>query len=294
MVTLTNRSSVGRTAVVDATASKTENTTSQNFDEQLSLALTESLRRLGVEAGEVNISVRNTGGAAGRQIVITYGALTSGAAGSQTASASAPASTAWTNPFLPPPGTATSASAPPAPTAGVMSDTNWAPWDGPRDRRDQMPAGLGQLTASGAPDIKLNEPVGNQYKYTGPASTNPYFTTPSNPLRPGYVLGFANWFQDADILGGKTGPMPANRNYFATEEGANEALRLVREYEPEAKIVQVTWGGGPYSASSLMRYISLPGDRLMNAGGILAGYYHGGSGVTTSSDADLLRGMQTV
>lgn len=296
MVTLTGSSSIGGNMVTaNAGASKTA-TTDKNFDEQLSLALAESLRRLGVEAGEVNISVRNNGGAAGRQIVITYGAVTSDAAPASSPTPTSPTTTAWTNPFLPPPpGIATSQPAAPAATPAAVSEASWAPWDGPRDRRDATPAGLGVLTASGAPDIRLNEPVSNQYKYTGPASTNPYFTTPSNPLRAGYVLGFGKWFNNAEILGGKTGPMQANQSYFATEEGAKEALRLVQQYEPEATIVQMTWGGGPYSASSLMPYISLPGEnRLLNAGGLLASYYHGGSGVTTSSDADLERTIRMV
>ncbi len=55
----------------------------------------------------------------------------------------------------------------------------------------------GLTTESGAPLIQNNEqPTKNQYGYTGPATNNPYFTTPSNPLREGYVTGFNKWFAD--------------------------------------------------------------------------------------------------
>lgn len=120
---------------------------------------------------------------------------------------------------------------------------------------------------------------------------NPYFTNPGNPLRSGYVLGFDNWFEDTMILGGKNGPAPANRSYYATEEGAKEALRLVRQYAPEAELVQQTWGGGPFVSSRPMYMIRVGEGKLLNAGGILTGYYYGGSGVTAMSDVELERSV---
>jgi hypothetical protein len=242
-------------------------TAGSSFDEQLSSALSESLRRVGLSTGEVNITIRNTGASASaRQIMITYNAPAASAAAARIGiTAGTPSESTL--------------------TVNDRVDTAWAPYDGPRDRRDGIPVGGGRLSSSGAPDIRKNStPTANQYNYTGHAAFNPYFTTPSNPLRPGYVAGFENWFRDASVYGGITGPMPANKMFFATEEGAQEALRLVREYEAEATVTTMAWGGGPYTASSDMFYIKLPGERVMNAGMILSGYYHGGAGVTTSSD----------
>jgi hypothetical protein len=237
-------------------ATQPANSSATSFDEQLVAAVSESLRRVGIRNGEVSITVRPEAGGAGsgRQILITYNA-------------------------------AATPIAPPTQSVSTVEEMSWSPWDGPRDKRDGMPAGGGRVTATGAPDIRLNAtPTANQYNYTGRAAFNPYFTNPSNPLRKGYVLGYENWFRDATVYGGINGPVPANRIFFTTEEGAQEALRLIREYEPRAELTDMPWGGGPYSASSNMYYIKLPGDRLMNAGLILTGYYNGGCGVTVSSD----------
>lgn len=250
-----------------------------SFEQQLSQALSESLSRLGVRPGAVNITISGGTSPSARQILITY---------SDTGSASQP-----TGPL--PSTTPSTSSATPQTnqSSGSACATPWSPWDGPRDSRDTVPPGCGLLTASGAPAIQLNErPAANQYGYAGLAALNPYFTTPSNPNRPGYVLGFANWFNDAQILGGKNGPVQANRLYYSTQEGAQEALRLVRQYEPGAELTQYSWGGGPYSQSSAMHYIVLPGERMLNAGLLLAGYYNHGEGVTVSSDADLARAVR--
>lgn len=241
-----------------------------DFDEQLASVLGESLKKLGVSPGEVNITIRRGAEAgAARQIFITYNA-----------------------------GSADSPSSPPsAPVAAALTptETEWCSYDGPRDRRDTIAAGGGKVLASGAPEIEINEhPAENQYGYSGPAAFNPYFTTPSNPLRPGYVLGYSNWFRDATVFGGITGPMPANRAFFATAEGAEEALRLVRQYEPQAQLVEVPWGGGPFSASNTMLYVELPGNRLMNAGLVLHGYYNGGNGVSVESDVLLHNAFRAV
>lgn len=240
------------------------------FEQQLSQALSESLHRLGVAPGSVNITITNNGSASARQILITYNAS---------------ASTA-TVPTAPPPVTPL--------TTPETESTFWSPWEGPRDRRDELPAGGGQVTASGSPLIRLNQqPASNQYGYTGLAALNPYFTSPSHPLREGYVRGFDNWFQDAQILGGIHGPVRANRSYYATEEGAQEALRLVRQYEPNAELVQQTWGGGPYLANIPTYYVKLPDERLINAGLLLTGYYGGGEGVTMASDANLASAVRS-
>lgn len=250
-----------------------------SFEQQLSTAISDSLRKLGVNARQVNITITNNGtGTTPAQIVISYSAAP--AAGSVAPTAPLTGQTAS------PPTTAA-----PTPSAPLLTD--WSPWDGPRDKRDTVPQGGGLLTASGAPKITLNTaPAPNQYNYSGPAARNPYFTTPSNPLRGGYVLGFQNWFLQPFILGAKSGPVPANKVYYSTEEGAQEALRIVQQFQPDAEVVKSNWTSGIFTSSVPMYYISLPGGRLISAGGILNDYYNGGSGVSTTSDEILERSLR--
>jgi hypothetical protein len=169
--------------------------------------------------------------------------------------------------------------------------TLWCPWEGPRDSRDAVPCGGGLVTASGAPKIADNAvPTRNQYNYTGPAAKNPYFTNPGNPLREGYVAGFNNWFiNNPAIVGPNQKSTPANPVYYATEEGAKEALRLVQQYEPGAQLVSRAWGGGPFLSNQPMYSITLPNGKELNAGGILESYYNHGCGVAISSDWELER-----
>lgn len=237
-------------------------------------------------ASEVNITVRNSSAAAA-EILIRYSPA---AASSPSAPATqASGATPSTNPFAGP----DLAPLPVQPQPAPASPTPWAPWDGPCDKRDATPAGGGAVTSTGAPRIELSStPAANQYNYTGPAARNPYFSTPSNPLREGYVRGFENWFTQPFILGSSAGPIPANKMYYATEEGAREALRIVQQFEPDARIDSASWSGGPFASSVPMYYISLPGGRLISAGGILATYYHGGRGVTPDSDALLERTLR--
>jgi hypothetical protein len=237
------------------TARRSEST--DDFSRQLSEALADSLRRMGVTPGQINISMGASGGSDGaRQIIVTLGSATE-----------------------------TSAAA----TAGTSNAVDTAATPAEVTSND-MPSSAGKTTASGAPLIQLNStPWRNEYGYTGPAAYNPYFASPDNPLVEGYVEGYRNWFLDAQILGGQQGPIPANRLYFATEEGANEVLRLVRNFVPEAELVEDPWGGGPFSTSRPMYSVRLPGNKLLNAGLLLNAYYNGGSGVSSSSDLYLAR-----
>lgn len=273
MVTSTSQSVAPNPFNMQPGSATASSSSGSSFEQQLTQALSESLNRLGVTPGAVNITIRNNGSASARQILITYDA---------SGEASAPVA-------------ADSAELPEEPQVSTPEeDTPWSSWAGPRDRRDQIAAGGGKVLESGAPDIQLNDlPAGNQYGYTGFAALNPYFTTPSNPPRQGYVMGFANWFRDTQIYGGKNGPVPANRLYYTTEQGAQEALRLVRQYEPAADLIQYQSGGGPFSANNAMYYVTLPGERMMNAGLLLAGYYNHGEGVTITSDTDLSRSIQS-
>jgi len=273
-----------------------------SFEAQLSSALAESLQKLGVGAGSVDISIRNAS-ANTRQIMVTY-SIDGSNDGSSSGVESAPiASTATEIPAATPPagraaGELTNpfsgyiAHVPPVETP-AESATAWAPYDGPRDVRDQIPEGGGKVTSTGAPLIVNNEEgAKNQYGYSGPATLNPYFTTPSNPLRDGYVMGFGNWFSNPMIVGGRTGPIPANKHQYSTEEGAQEALRIVEQFEPGATVVQSIWQSGPYSVDKPMFEIQLEDGRRLNAGGVLTSYYTMGHGVTTSSDETIRRSIQ--
>ncbi len=298
MVTAPTTQNIIRSFTLPPTGLASRTATAQDpgassFEAQLSGALAESLQKLGLSTSEIQINVRNGATPSSRQIVITWGDPTGAGAGAGTAAgATPPASTPATgspglNPFninnTPPVGSGSPTVRTPPPSA-----TSWSPWAGPCDPRDAIPANGGLLTASGGPDIRLNtEPTKNQYNYSGPASQNPYFTNPGNPLRDGYVLGFGNWFQNATIFGMKNGPVTANPIYFSSDDGAKEALRLVQMHEPGAQITQKAWGGGPFTSDKQMYQIALPNGRSLNAGGVLWGYYNNGQGVNASSDTEL-------
>lgn len=255
------------------------------FEAQLSAALSESLQKLGVNQGEVNITIRNPT-ATSRQIMVTYSL--DGSDGSKTKEPATPTPSSATNPF-----SGYIAHQAPQQTTPAPSPTSWASYTGPRDVRDQVNEGGGKTTTSGAPLIQNNEKgAANQYGYIGPATLNPYFTTPSNPLREGYVVGFRNWFADAMILGGLNGPIPANKMNYSTEEGAQEALRIVQQFAPGASVVQSVWQSGPFAVDKPIYEIELDGGRRLNAGGVLCGYYNQGYGVTISSDETIRRAIQ--
>jgi hypothetical protein len=176
--------------------------------------------------------------------------------------------------------------------------TPWCPAPGAKDPRDAVPAGGGQVTQSGAPEVKTNPtPVSNQYNYTGPAALNPYFTTPSNPLREGYVEGFDKWFEEIHVANANepSGGYTMNRMMCATQEGAQEALRLVRTLEPGAKLGDYRFGrgGGPYSADKSNYEIVLPNGGRLNAGHLLQVYYWGGWGASVASDMRLSSALDT-
>jgi hypothetical protein len=258
------------------------------FEEQLSSALAESLQKLGVGAGEVNITIRNPT-ASTRQIMVTYSV--DGSDLKEPVAPAAPVTTpaaGLTNPF-----SAYIQHKEPEVTAPVPSPTPWSPYAGPRDTRDQIAEGGGKTTMTGSPLIRNNEKAAeNQYGYMGPATLNPYFTTPSNPLREGYVAGFRNWFADAMIHGGLNGPIPANKMQYSTEEGAQEALRIVQQFAPGASVVQSVWQSGPFAVDKPIYEIELGGGHRLNAGGVLCGYYNQGHGVTISSDETIRRAIQ--
>ncbi|MBC7924221.1 MAG: hypothetical protein H7039_01050 [Bryobacteraceae bacterium] len=307
----TGNINLAATTVVPLNTKAKKQIDTTSFEEQLSKTITNSLRKLGTLPGGFQISVRNGESAATREITITYtdkaanqasqtpAIVTPAAAGSKgTASAASLAVTPSATPVVAAAGNPFSGKSPDL-TAEQLernlepTSTPWSPYTGPCDSRDAFPKNGGLLTASGAPDIRLNtKPTRNQYNYSGPAASNPYFTNPGNPLREGYVLGFNQWFQNAAILGpGST--TPANSSYYATEEGAQEALRLVKQHVPEAQLTSKTWGGGgPFQSSKEMYLVTVPGGAELNAGNILSTYYNRGFGTTSMSDKQLQQDIQ--
>jgi hypothetical protein len=158
-------------------------------------------------------------------------------------------------------------------------------YGGPQDKRDGITDQAGKVTAGGAPSIiRLTAPVANQWGYTGEAAFNPYFTTPSNPLRDGLVAGFSQWFEGNHIGGLSDAQM--NVTYSATQEGAQEALRLVQQYDAGATLGSSRFGasGGPWLAEKDTREIVLSNGTHVNAGLLLGSYYNQGQGVTARSD----------
>jgi len=155
------------------------------------------------------------------------------------------------------------------------------------------PAAPPALTASGAPLITLRaEPAANPWNYTGPAARNPYYLAPGVSTGDAGVAGYEKWFQTANVLqaspsGGP--PVVAYTMREVTEEGAQEALRLVQEYVPEAAVEATVFGGagGPWCADKPTYSIRLPNGTRLNAAAILDSYYNRGQGVTALSDLTL-------
>jgi hypothetical protein len=147
----------------------------------------------------------------------------------------------------------------------------------------------GQLSASGAPLIVASEtPAANPWGYTGPAARNPYYVTPGTPMEDGTVQGYENWFQSANVLyASPSGPVgTAYTMRVVTEEGAQEALRLVQEYLPDATVQATVFGsgGGPWCADKPSFEVVVAGGTRLNAAAILDSYYNRGQGVTALSD----------
>jgi len=146
------------------------------------------------------------------------------------------------------------------------------------------------LSPTGAPLITLSaEPAPNPWNYTGPASRNPYYVTPGVRMEDGAIEGYEKWFDTAQVLqASATGGAPetAYGMRVVTEEGAQEALRLVQEYVAEATLEATVFGagGGPWRADKPSYHVVLPGGSHLNAAAILDSYYHRGQGVTALSD----------
>jgi hypothetical protein len=274
--------------LVNSTSSAAPDLGSPDFAKQLSDLISQSLKTSGGVAGELRVRVEEdkTGGT-GKQIVISYSPITAPVVPALVLPA-VPAG----NPFSPSP----ALNGTPVVAQPKVETTPWCTYDGPRDTRDQVPAGGGQQAVTGSPVIKLNDkPARNQYNYAGIGARNPYFTTPSNPMRDGYVMGFQNWFEDNTVSSGSAGEMPMNRISSASAGGAAEALRLVQQYYPDATVGTSRFGegGGPYTAAKPTYDVVLPDGRKLNAGGLLNSYYNQGWGVNAQSDRVLESVLKT-
>jgi hypothetical protein len=266
---------------LNSSSTTTASNTKPDFESELTAALAQTLSKVAGGSQDIQITVRNGGGLR-REIVISYDDAESSATQPQTTTGT---ENTRTNPFS---GSPSEPSPAPAATPATINETPWSPYSGPADRRDAIPAGGGKVTATGAPMIELNaQPASNQYGYTGLAARNPYFTTPSNPQRDGYVAGYQNWFQDNYVVGGNSGPAALNQMFHASPDGANEALRLVQQYVPDAKIVSSKWEGGIFSMMKETLFVELPGGQRLNAGAVVHSYYQQGRGVTAYSDTML-------
>jgi hypothetical protein len=128
-------------------------------------------------------------------------------------------------------------------------------------------------------------PAPNPWNYAGPAASNPYYTMPGVPLQEGFVKEYGGWFETATVQSG----VPESASYgmqVATETGAAEALRLVQQYVPEARVEGAVFGGtgGPWCANKPTYCVVLPNGCRMDAAALLNSYYNRGWGVTTLSD----------
>ncbi len=108
-------------------------------------------------------------------------------------------------------------------------------------------------------------------------------TTPASAPRQGDFPGFTNWFQKIAI--GGLGAFTWTYSFSATAEAAQEALRLVRQYVPDARIEAYIYAGqiGPTPSHAIV----LPNGERMNAGLLLDSYYHQGSGADANSETML-------
>ncbi len=154
--------------------------------------------------------------------------------------------------------------------------------------------GGGQTTSSGAPNIVLQT---NNYAGTTKdlyESFNPYYSgfigslsQASNPslnkctYGPGTVSGFMNWFHVVQTTNGWQGQYP----YAATQEGGNEALRIVNFMATQAGSAPATLEldhfVGEAAGQDATAFIRRSDGVLFPAGIILDNYYNKGSGIQT-------------
>ncbi len=147
-----------------------------------------------------------------------------------------------------------------------------------------MQAEVAARTSAVTPNSK---PAANQWNYSGPAAYNPYST--SAP-RTGLVTPFESWFQTIQVTpsaGIQGGGYTMNRVQTASEQGAQEALRLVQQYAPGATVESMSVSNPAWGANQPVYMIALPNGERMNAGLILDGYYNHGTGVNAGSDTTL-------
>jgi hypothetical protein len=146
------------------------------------------------------------------------------------------------------------------------------------------------------PEVPQNGAPSQNKTLQGLAGQNPFLTSSLNPLRAGLVEGYDKWFGSVKVVNQTNGQTcyQMNRDYCASAQGAQEALRLVQNFEPAAKLTASKFGsgGGPFVGDGENYEVELPGGARLNAGGILSSYYSSGEGVTLVSDTRLQEGIR--
>lgn len=106
----------------------------------------------------------------------------------------------------------------------------------------------------------------------------------AQPAVPASVADFDKWFQTIQVGNpGEAGSYAWYPRFSATPEAAAEALRLVQQYEPDARIQPFVYTG-QLEGQPVSHAIVLPNGNWLNAGLLLDWYYHQGAGVDTWSD----------
>ncbi len=181
---------------------------------------------------------------------------------------------------------------------------------------------IGATTTSGAPEITLlsSVPEAAQHYYYGRlvediggsvgtlpiTSSSPFLYNPytyAGPYSyPEYssetVIGYDHWFNQSIAIGGVNGELvngsPAyyiDPSAAATQEGGQEALRLVQQFIPSATLVSYPFPG-EIAGQPLDQSVALPNGLQLNAGLVLTEYYNEGKYVDSNSEGSLIESLQ--
>ncbi len=118
---------------------------------------------------------------------------------------------------------------------------------------------------------------------TPPSTGKPSGAAKLSPLPP--LSAFDQWFETVrvNVLPGYGESYTLRRTMCPTAEAAQEALRLVQQHAPAAKLEAFDWGGWPYRGERPIWTVVLPGGQRLSAGLIVAHYYNNGYGPTAHS-----------
>ncbi len=119
------------------------------------------------------------------------------------------------------------------------------------------------------------------------AAAKPSGSDSASPLPP--LSAFDQWFETVrvNVLPGYGESYTLRRTMCPTNEAAQEALRLVQQHAPEARLEAFEWGGWPFKGEKPIWTVVLPGGHRLSAGLVVAHYYNNGYGPTAESRARL-------